>query len=114
MTVKTEVQHTGEFLISEGPGTISRESGTLKSGEVVKDGTVLADDGTGKLVASEGASGEDIVGISYGAYDASAAAMPIAYIARLAEVDTDLVTAKDVSGAVVDWDALKALNIIGR
>jgi hypothetical protein len=112
MTVKTERQHTGEFLVSEGPGTISRESATLKSGENVIDGCVLAMS-TGKLVASTGASGEDIVGIAYGACDASLADKKgCVYIARLAEVKTALVTPK--AAGTVDWDALAALNIIGR
>lgn len=114
MTVKTEGQHAGEFLVSEGPGSISREEGTLKSGEVVIDGQVLALN-AGKLVASDGGSGEDIVGIVIGAHDASDADKKhVPYIARLAEVKEDLVTAADTSGSVVDWDALNALNIYAR
>lgn len=114
MTVKTEAQHMGEFLVSEGEGTISRESGTLKSGEVVGDGTVLADDGTGKLVAATGASGEDVKGIVLGARDATAGDLAVPYIARLAEVKEELVHASEASGSTIDWAALNALFIIAR
>lgn len=113
MTVKTEAQHMGEFLISEGEGTISRESGTLKSGEVVVDGEVLILV-AGKLQAGTGASGEDVVGLSYGAHDATGGDLKVPYIARMAEVDTSLVHAKAVSGATIDWAQLNALFIIGR
>lgn len=88
MVVKTESQHKGEFLVSEGPGSISRESATLLSGEVVTDGAVVAVDGSGKLVASTGnAAGETIVGVVLGDHDASAGDVKnVPYIARLAEV----------------------------
>ncbi len=114
MTTKTETQHAGEFLVSEGNGSISREVGTLLSGEVVIDGQVaiLA---AGKLKAGTGASGEDVVGIFYGAQDATGGDKAnVPYIARLAEVDETLVTAKDITGATVDWDALNALFIFAR
>jgi hypothetical protein len=114
MTVLTEQQHAGEFLVSEGNGSISRESGTLLSGQVVIDGEVaiLA---AGKLKAGTGASGEDVVGIFYGAHDATGADKPsVPYIARLAEVKEDLVTAEDGTGNTVDWDALNALFIFAR
>lgn len=115
MTVLTEVQHMGEFLVSEGPGTISRESGILLSGQVVKDGQVVTINGAGKLVAGTGASGEDVVGIVLGNHDATGAdKKQVPYIARLAEVDLTLVYAEEVSDAVVDWAALALLNIIPR
>lgn len=99
MTVLTERQHTGEFLVSEGNGSISRESGTLTSGEVVVDGQVLALVAN-KLVAAEGTydsdtgvTDEDIVGIAYGDHDATGADLEgVVYIARLAEVKEELVT----------------------
>lgn len=98
MTVFTESQHKGEFLVSEANGELSREVGTLLSGEVVADGRALALNGAGKLVAADGtldsddASNEDIVGFAYGAYDATGADLKgCVYIARLAEVKSDLV-----------------------
>lgn len=114
MTVKTELQHMSEFLISEGEGTISREKGTLKSGEVLVDGTVVALS-AGKLVASHGASGEDVVGIALGSHDATGGDVAnVPYIARMAEVDSTLVHPAQASGATVAWAALAALFIIKR
>lgn len=97
MSVKTETQHKGEFLLSEAPGTLSREAGILSSGENVKDGQVLKWSGVELVAAvgtvnSAGENTEDIAGIAYGAVNASstgpggAVDTPIVYIARLAEV----------------------------
>lgn len=98
MTPKTEGQHTGEYLVSEGNGAISREEGILKSGETVVDGQALQMSST-KLVAAagtldtEGALDSDVVGIAYGDYDASAGDVSgVVYIARLAEVKDELLT----------------------
>lgn len=123
MTSKTEGQHKGEFLLSEAPGTLSREVGTLLSGETVSDGRVVAKDGNGKVypangtVDSNGDSDEDIVGISYGDYDASTAEVEMVYVARLAEVrDVDVTRheagseSEDESDAAIEA-ALEALNI---
>lgn len=41
MTVLTEGRHAGEFLISEGPGYISREAITVNAGESLVAGQVL-------------------------------------------------------------------------
>ena len=41
MTVLTEGRHAGEFLISEGPGFISREAITVNAGESLVAGQVL-------------------------------------------------------------------------
>lgn len=112
--VKTEPQHKGEFLLSRGPGDISFEQMILKSGQNVKDGQLLADDGTGKLVASTGdldsagASAEDFKGFAYGDTDATAADAPVVVVARIAEVKASNVklhpvtdgTADDVTAAV--------------
>jgi len=97
MTTKTEGKHKGEFLLSEANGTLSREAGTLSSGENVEDGQVLKWSGTELVAAvgtvnSAGENTEDIAGIAYGSYDASSSGpngavdTPIVYIARLAEV----------------------------
>jgi hypothetical protein len=112
MTVKTELQHMGEFLVGEMDGTISREKGTLASGQIVTDGTVLQLV-SGKLHAATGANGEVVKGIAYGSHDASAGDITIPYIARLAEVDQSLVIAEG-SGSTVDWTQLEALFIIPR
>lgn len=85
---ETETKHSAEFICSEGNGTISRESGTLASGETVEDGQMLKLD-TGKLYAAEGTfdsngdSDETLVGFVIGNWDVSADT-PVPYVARLA------------------------------
>ncbi|MFL9499223.1 head decoration protein [Rhodopseudomonas palustris] len=103
--VKYEGQHRGEFLVSEGPGTISREDGILTAGQSVKDGQAIALS-NGKLVAATGArdgsgvSTEDIKGFALGDYTAPAggSGVPIVYIARLAEVKEVSVTYSTATG----------------
>lgn len=117
MTVLTEVQHTGEFIVSEGNGSISREVGTLLSGEVLKDGSLIALS-AGNLVASEGNAGsETIIGISIGAHSAVGANKEgVPYIARLAEVDGSLIYVADTDGvpSAACITELAGLNIIAR
>ncbi|WP_035661443.1 head decoration protein [Bradyrhizobium sp. Ec3.3] len=132
MTTKvlTEPQHRGEFLVSEANGHLSREVGTLASGNIAKDGRALKLVG-GKLVPAagtthtDGTSDENIVGIALGDHDASAtganADVPgVVYIARLSEVKGALVTLHAVvgGGAAAATAAVKAalakLNIIER
>jgi hypothetical protein len=114
MTVLTEGQHTGEFLVSEANGTLSREVGVLLSGQDVKDGRVLKDNGTGKLVEAtgsfdtEGVSDEDIVGIAYGDAKADGADAPVVYVARLAEVKAANVVLHEVATADPDFDESNA------
>lgn len=103
MSVKTETQHQGEFLISEASGSRSREQGVLSSGQKVVDGQVLKWSGTELVEAvgtldSDDAATEDIAGIAFGAADASSTGpngsvdTDIAYIARDAEVLASKVT----------------------
>lgn len=133
MVALTESQHKGEFLVSEGPGSISREVGILTSGEVIVDGNVLAIVAN-KLVKAEGSynsdtqvSDETIAGIAYGDYDATGADLKgCVYIARLAEVKDALVhtvpseyssdSESDVGAIVEDVlkDALAAKFIVFR
>lgn len=106
---KTEPQHKGEFLVSEGNGEISREVGVLTAGQKVGDGRLLSVVG-GKLVVSTGhlnsggASDEVFAGFAYGATDASVTGpggsvdTPVVYIARLAEVKTSNVVLHAVAG----------------
>lgn len=129
--VKTEGQHTGEYLLSEANGQLSREVGTVTSGSDALDGRVM------KLVASKlvpaagtldssGNSTEVIVGIMYGRTNASnthpdgAADRKGVYISRMAEVKASNVTLHAVSGggAVAATAGVKAalakLNIVLR
>jgi hypothetical protein len=118
-TVLTEGQHKGEFLLSEAPGTLSREVGTLSSGQNVVDGQVLKWSGTELIAAagtlnSDDSSAEDIAGIAYGAVDASSSGpggavdTPIVYIARLAEVKLDNVTLYTAAADADKTAAVKA------
>lgn len=109
MTVFTEGQHTGEFLVSEANGELSREVGTFASGNDAVDGRALKLV-SGKLVVaagtldSSGNSSEVIVGFAYGRTNASsthpdgAADRKGVYIARYAEVKASNVTLHAVSG----------------
>lgn len=85
--VKTDtVQRTGEFLVSEAPGTLSREVIDLvQSADPYVDGTPI--NSTGAVYDGTGT----FAGILYGNYDASEGAVEAVYIARLAEVDDTLI-----------------------
>jgi hypothetical protein len=123
--VKTEPQHRGEFLVSEANGSLSREVGTLSSGNVAKDGRVVKLVG-GELVPATGSnaagvSDEAIVGIVLGDHDATAADLKgVVYIARLSEVKASAVTLHAVVGGGAAAatqavkDALAKLNIVLR
>lgn len=99
MTTQTEGLHTAEFLVSEANGTLSRKTGTVKSGETLKVGELVMLSG-GELVAHDGSldtAGGDVVtpveGIMYEAVDATGgAAAGKVYVDRLAEVVDDLLT----------------------
>jgi DNA/RNA endonuclease YhcR with UshA esterase domain len=101
MTALTEARHTAEFIISEGDGHISRESlvagGTLKAGEVVKitASTLVSYDGSGTVVgiAINAAEDGDLV----------------AYIARLAEVNGNMLTSTEATDGALDAGALAGL-----
>lgn len=117
MTVFTEGRHTAEFLVSEGNGTISRETVTIASGQNLAAGAVLGRvTATGNYVAyDDGAAdgSETAVAVLYSAVDATTAASEGVAVVRMAEVD----------GGALDWggaDAeagtadLAAANIIVR
>jgi hypothetical protein len=110
----TEGTRAGEFLLSEGNGSISRETITLISGQDLAAGTVL-----GKITASgkyteysDGAAdgSETAAAILYDNVDASAGDKDAVVIARYAEVSTAMLTASDAAG-IID---LATLGIIAR
>ena len=127
MVVKTEARHTAEFILSEGPGSISRESGTVLKGQKLKAGEVVQLSGA-KLIAADGllnTAGDvqtEVAGIVIDAIDASAtgadADVAAAYIARLAEVNNNLLTYPTESTAGGEKAGVNAslakLNIIAR
>jgi hypothetical protein len=87
-------KRAGEFLLSEGNGSISREAATVLSGQVLVAGQVIQLDGDGKAAACDGilnTAGDALVtpvaGIVIYAADATDGDVPnCAYIARSAEV----------------------------
>jgi hypothetical protein len=123
MTVLTEGQHKGEFLVSEAPGTLSRESGTVASGQVLVDGQVVKLS-SGKLIAATGANSggvgsETLEGIVLGNVDASGGDVKLVpYIARLAEVKDAALTkysgSADANKTTAINALLKAMFIIRR
>lgn len=124
MTVKTEGQYKGEHIVScfnggpEEGGDLSFDKVTFASGHgVVKDGTVLKNSGafvvpaTG-TVDTAGDSDEDLAGTAYGNYDTTNGNVAGAAVARLAVVNTALITTAGSKTALVA--ALKKLFIIAR
>lgn len=116
-----EGKHNAEFIVSLGNGDISKEAGTLKSGQNVVAGELLGvETATGLYVAYDPADTIDgsgtIAGVSYGNYDATGGAVRIALIGRYAEVrGSDLTYNEAVAGTVTTEIAgLKALGIIVR
>lgn len=111
----TESNRSGEFILSEGNGHISREEITIVSGAgVLEAGQVL-----GKITASgkytvysdAAADGtETAAGVLYAQVDATSADAPAVAVVRHAEVKTAYLVGSDAAG-VVD---LANLQIIVR
>jgi hypothetical protein len=99
MTVLTQTAPPGWFLLSEANGGRSRESAAIAVGQTLAVGTIVQDDGAGALTVMTGAldTAGDLItqakGIAFyaGASD-SAETQTIAYIARDAEVNGNLLT----------------------
>jgi hypothetical protein len=116
-----EDRYAGEFIVSEGNGSISRETITVLSGETLEAGAVLGKvTASGKYKALDPAAAdgsEAAAGVLYGAVDASAADAEGVAIIRLAEVNAaELVwpvgiTAPEQTTALGE---LAAFNIIAR
>ena len=116
-----EGRYAGEFVVSEGNGSISRETITVLSGETLEAGAVL-----GKVTASAkykaldpaAADGsEAAAGILYDRVDASAADAEGVAIVRLAEVNAaELVWPDGTTGPeqTTALGELAALTIIAR
>ena len=90
------------FLLSEAPGTLSREEVTILSGETLTAGTVLGKiSASGKYVAyDDGATdgSEVAAAILTADVDASAGDQLATVIARLAEVDENKLVGADANG----------------
>ena len=86
-----EGQYAGEFIVSEGNGTISRETITVLSGEALEVGAVLGKvTASGKYKALDPAAmdgSQAAVAVLYDAVDASAGDAEGVAILRMAEVN---------------------------
>lgn len=115
MVTFTEGFHTGEYLVSEADGTLSREEVTVtQTGTALVSGTVMAKlTATGKYVAYDdvGTDGsETAAGVLY-THCAAATGDRMAVVhVRECEVFGGALTGKNAN-AIAD---LKALNIIVR
>lgn len=98
----TMAERAATFLLSEAPGTLSREQITLASGQDLTTGTVLGKiTSTGKYTAYNDAAGdgsEAAAGILLYDTDASGGDQEAVMIARLAEVVTDKLVGSDDNG----------------
>ena len=107
MATLTEGMHTGEYVISEANGHLSRDQVTIKAGEKMSAGTVVALHTGGSYVAYNGAGsdGADTAkGVLYAGVDATDAAAPGVIHSRLCEVNGADLTGLD-AGAVTDLAA---------
>lgn len=114
-TVYTEGKHTGEFILSEGNGTISREKVTIAAAAgAMVPGTVLGKiTASGKYVAYNNANvdgSEVAAGVLYAAAPDLAVDQEAVAVARDAEVNEALLTGIDAAGKA----DLKALGVICR
>ncbi|MFH1493747.1 MAG: head decoration protein [Pseudomonadota bacterium] len=103
MATFTEARHTGEHMISEAPGTLSRDEVTIASGAgVLPVGQVLGKiTVSGKYAAYNNANtdGTEVAaGILYAAADATSADMPAIAHVRNCEVAEIHLTGIDANG----------------
>ncbi len=121
MPVKTEPVHTGEFIVSEGNNSISRELVALAPDLTLLPGTVLGKNTTtavyGPLDPAADTGLQTAAGILWDHVTTDATGGEALIIARLAEVDEVLlvwpeaITDEQKAAAVTE---LEALNIILR
>jgi hypothetical protein len=121
MPVLTEGRYSGEFIVSEGNGRISRETVIVLSGQNLQAAAVLGKiTASGKYkvldpAASDGS--QTAAGVLYDAVDASAVDAEGVVIVRLAEVNAaELVWPAGITGGqkTAALGQLVALNIIAR
>lgn len=123
----TEGKNTGEFILAEGPGTISRDNVTVTVAATTKlsPGRVLAQlSGTGKFVDYDNAGSdgsEEAAGILYAELDNTDGVAPVDFdgvvIGRIAEVrKADLAwnAGVDTNGKTAAYADLLALFIVAR
>lgn len=97
MAVQTEAVHTGEFILSEANGSLSREEVTITGGSFVAGQVLGKVTASGKYTDHDPAAvdgSENAVAILYDAVDASSADQDGVVIIRNAEVNNLLLTWK--------------------
>jgi hypothetical protein len=116
-----EGRYAGEFVVSEGNGSISRETITVLSGQTLEAAAVLGKvTASGKYKALDPAAvdgSEAAAGILYDAVDSSVADAEGVAIVRLAEVNAaELVWPTGITSPqqATALGELAALNIIAR
>lgn len=118
MTEMTEGKHRREFLVSQANGGRSWEQGTVKQGEVLVAGQVVAFDGD-ELVAytaEADTAGDPLpaAGILDDNIDATDEAKPATYMARDGEVNLSELTYPDeTTGGNEEANTVAALAAIG-
>jgi hypothetical protein len=119
MTDFTEGRPAASFILSEANGHRSRENGTVVSGQVLAAGTVVMDNGSGKLTAltAAGTGGDlddDAVGIIIYPIDATDGDVAASYIARDAEVNGNcLVYPTESTAGGEETAAIESLALLG-
>ncbi|QDQ28296.1 head decoration protein [Chitinimonas arctica] len=112
--IKVEGNHTGEYLLSEGQGNISREAIVVAAGPFLPAGQVLGIKTVGgeyvpyNNAANDGS--EVAVGILYAPLPESIVPRRAVGHVRLCEVSAERLTGLDVAGRA----DLKARNVIVR
>ncbi|NBB09547.1 head decoration protein [Pseudomonas sp. SLFW] len=99
MTIRHEQTHAGEFLLSEGPGQISRETINVAAGDALVAGQVLGVRAAGSEYAPYDPTAKDgtekAACVLYASLGASDTARRGRGIARLAEVSEAHLTGLD-------------------
>jgi hypothetical protein len=98
--IKTQGTFTREFLLSEGPGRISREQIVVAKGDALPAGQLLGTTGTGEYApySNTATDGSEVAtAILYGPLAASDAPRPAVGIVRLAEVTALRLTGLDAA-----------------
>lgn len=122
MATYTEATRPSEVILSEAPGTLSRETVTIVSGEgVVPVGMVLGVvTASGKYAQYDDGNGdgsETAVAIALESVDATSADAECAVMIRLGEYKTDLLAwdaAVDATAKTAAYTALAGAYLIGR
>lgn len=118
----TEKHHTGGFLISEADGHLSRDNGTLVTGQNLEAGQVLGKITSGGKWAfydNDASDGTQVAaGILYASVNATSADQPCVVITRDAEVNGKELIWESGGSPTVDQAAgtldLAALHVIVR